>query len=508
MNHKEVEPLIAVLIKKAISSQLIGKMDTIYAYNRILNLFRQDFATLELLSGDDQEPDNMGISLPGCLELLCDSAVERGIIDDLSDIREIFSAQIMDCFQDRPSVVNCRFWEMYREEPAQATDWFYKMSQAVNYIQTERIARNITYKAKSMYGELDITINLAKPEKNPRDIIAARRQKDLSYPRCLLCVENEGYAGRIAYPARASHRLIRLRLDSEPWFFQYSPYSYYPEHCIILSEQHVPMQISRQTFSRLLEFVTIFPHYFAGSNADLPIVGGSILSHDHYQGGRYEFAMNRAGLDHRFELPGYENLGCGVVRWPMSVIRLVSPQRKSIIDAADLITRQWRQYSDEQVRILAASKGEPHNTVTPIAGRRGQDYVLDLVLRNNRVSDEHPLGIFHPHADVHHIKKENIGLIEVMGLAVLPPRLAEELWEVELFLQDRPANVASGHREWAERLKLSYGGKIDGETAADIVREAVAARFERVLADAGVFKRDAAGQAAFRRFIFSLQQLA
>lgn len=508
MKQAELEKVILTLIARAIELRLISDTDKVYILNRILRLFQQDSTTVNFYDRSGVWQKNIGdMSIPYCLHQLCIAAVERKLIEDLSDMQEIFAAEIMNCFLDKPSTINQQFHTICAQDPLAATDWFYHLSRASNYIQSERIEQNIAYTADSPYGCLDITINLAKPEKNPRDIIAARRQKSLSYPRCMLCVENEGYAGRISYPARAVHRMIRLELSGEPWYFQYSPYSYYNEHCIILGEKHQPMQINRRTFARLIEFTDRFPHYFIGSNADLPLVGGSILSHDHYQGGRYEFAMNRAELDYEFDLPGYSDIKCGLVRWPMSTIRLMSENKAALIRLSDLILENWRHYSDPAVELLAASDGEQHNTVTPIVFRRGPEFVIDLVLRNNRTSSEHPLGIFHPHADVQHIKKENIGLIEVMGLAVLPPRLAGELEAVELYLQGKKREVAALHQKWADELLAIYGKTVDAAAAREIVRTAVAGKFTQVLTDAGVFKRDATGTAAFKKFISQLRKV-
>jgi UDPglucose--hexose-1-phosphate uridylyltransferase len=413
----------------------------------------------------------------------------------------------MNVFMDKPSAINHRFHQLFAQNPQQATDWFYQISQSSNYIQTAQIAKNIVYQAPSRYGSLDITINLSKPEKNPRDIAAARLVRSSGYPACQLCVENEGYAGRIGYAARANHRMIRLTLTDEPWYFQYSPYSYYPEHCIILAEQHRDMVVNRLTFDRLLEFITLFPHYFAGSNADLPIVGGSILTHDHYQGGRYELPMARAVEVQVFSLEHHPEVHAAILNWPMSVIRLRGAHPDQLADAADRILGFWRGYSDEACQILAHTDGVPHNTITPIARRRGQDYELDLVLRNNRQSDEHPLGIFHPHADVHHIKKENIGLIEVMGLAVLPARLLTELDLVERYLLGEPVSVAEYHQDWADSMRADHPAAGSADEVRQWVRQGVAQKFERVLSDAGVYKQDEAGMAGMNRLIDLIREI-
>jgi UDPglucose--hexose-1-phosphate uridylyltransferase len=407
----------------------------------------------------------------------------------------------MDCVMPRPSEVIRRFHSDYARNPKAATDRFYKLSQASNYIRTDRIAKNLQWKTPTEYGDLDITINLSKPEKDPRDIAKAKLIKSTSYPKCLLCRENEGFAGHAGHPARQTHRLIPLRLSGHRWFLQYSPYTYYNEHCIVLNRKHVPMKISRRSFENLLDFVTIFPHYFVGSNADLPIVGGSILSHDHYQGGRYNFAMAKAPIEKHYKFEGFEGIEAGRVKWPMSTIRLRGEDREELIELADKIQLAWRGYSDESAEILAETDGNPHNTVTPIARRKGELYELDLVLRNNRTTEEHPLGLFHPHAEVHHIKKENIGLIEVMGLAVLPARLKGELSALaEALVSGAPLTGAlEKHAPWAEELQTRY--TFTPENAAGILETEVGRVFARVLEHAGVYKRNAAGKEAFMRFV-------
>jgi len=402
--------LVQQLIQQALAAQLIEREDEVYARNQVLTLLQlEEYKEVEL-GGSIPE-------IPELLELIVDYAVEQNIIEDIFDIKDIFSSQMMDCFIARPSGVNKQFYEEYRQSPELATDYFYKLSKNSNYIQMKRIRQNIEYKAATEYGDLDITINLSKPEKDPKSIELEKLAKKSSYPKCLLCIENEGYAGRIGHPARSNHRMIRVNLTGENWYLQYSPYVYYNEHCIVLSKTHTDMKISPLTFKRLLEFVDQFPHYFLGSNADIPIVGGSILSHEHYQGGNYQFAMAKAEDDWTFSMDVFSNVECSIVKWPMSVIRLRSEDTTSLVDAGAYIFEKWKGYSDETVGILARTGETPHNTVTPIARKSGDRFELDLVLRNNRTSDEHPLGIFHPHADVHHIKKENIGLIEVMGLA-------------------------------------------------------------------------------------------
>jgi UDPglucose--hexose-1-phosphate uridylyltransferase len=490
--------LIQQLINQAIATQLIEREDEIYARNQILSqLNLTEFKEVELAASSD-------FDIPDLLDLIVDYACNHGIIEELFDEKEIFSSKIMNCFIARPSSVNQLFYEKYKQNPKAATEYFYELSKNSNYIQMKRIRNNIEYKTATEYGELDITINLSKPEKDPRSIALERSVQKTDYPKCLLCVENEGYAGRIGHPARSNHRMIRVNLVDQPWFLQYSPYVYYNEHCIVLSEKHTDMVVSASSFLRLLSFVEQFPHYFVGSNADLPIVGGSILTHDHYQGGNYEFVMAKAGDDWTFKMAGFTNVECSVVKWPMSVIRLRSNQISALVEAGSHIFEQWKNYSDETLGILARTGETPHNTVTPIARKNGDVFELDLVLRNNRTSEEHPLGIFHPHADVHHIKKENIGLIEVMGLAVLPARLKAELREVEKYILGTASDVADYHLDWAESLKSRYQATANEANVQTLVKEEVGKKFLRVLEDAGVFKRNEAGAAGFQRFIKSL----
>jgi UDPglucose--hexose-1-phosphate uridylyltransferase len=494
--YMDVYEAIQELVIKAVAIELIDAQDEIYARNQIMQLLGLSEFSARFVKGSQA-------TIPQLVAELVEDACRRQVIDRVFDEKEILAARIMDVFMPKPSEVNRTFYQKYQELPEKATAWFYALSQNSNYIQTERIAQNITYKAATPYGEMDITINLSKPEKNPRDIAKAKTVQSTAYPKCLLCIENEGYAGRIGHPARSNHRLVRLKLSEEDWYLQYSPYVYYNEHCIVLSGQHRDMKIDRMSFARLLEFVEFLPHYFAGSNADLPIVGGSILSHDHYQGGRYEFAMARAPKEELFPLKKFPKVECALVKWPMSVIRLTGA-KQSLISVAEYILESWREYSDPEADIAAYTNSIPHNTVTPIARRRGASFEMDLVLRNNRTTAEHPLGIFHPHADVHHIKKENIGLIEVMGLAVLPQRLLTELKEVEKFICQEENAMAEYHRPWAEELRQKYQGQVNAINAPRIVREETAAKFVRVLEDAGVFKRTPQGQAAFKRFMATL----
>ncbi|MGE8203445.1 UDP-glucose--hexose-1-phosphate uridylyltransferase [Heyndrickxia sp. NPDC080065] len=487
--------LVQRLVDEAQKLALIEKEDMIYARNQVLSLLQlHDFKEMNRSFTER-------ISIPDLLDEIVEYACEQELIEDYLDEKEIFSSKLMNCFITRPSDLNRLFYEKYNRSPKEATDFFYELSKNSNYIQTKRIAKNIEYKVDTKYVELDITINLSKPEKDPKQIEKEKNTKSTDYPTCLLCVENEGYAGRIGYPARSNHRVIQVELEEEKWYLQYSPYVYYREHCILLSEHHRKMKINRDTFSCLLAFVDRFPHYFIGSNADIPIVGGSILSHDHYQGGCYEFPMAKAKSDWTFDMTRFSGVKGEVIHWPMAVIRLKSNDRHKLIDAADYILTVWKEYSDETVGIRAYSNETPHNTITPISRKHGDVYELDLVLRNNRTNEEHPLGIFHPHADVHHIKKENIGLIEVMGLAVLPARLKDELVDVEKFLLNEKNDLKDYHRPWAMELKEKYAGTINHGNVESIVKKEVGSKFQRVLEDASVFKRDDAGRAALHRFI-------
>lgn len=492
-----IESTVKQLLNLAIEKELIQPTDEIYARNQILDLLNLDEFTI-------QDVENTISIIPVLLDVLNQYAVENGIIADLLDEKEIFSSQIMNVFMPKPSELNKAFYDKYEQSPIKATDYFYQLSQDSNYIQTERVNKNISYQTETEYGALDITINLSKPEKDPKEIALEkeRKMKSSNYPTCLLCVENEGYAGRIGHPARSNHRMVRLNLQNEEWFLQYSPYVYYNEHCIVLCGEHRDMMIGKETFERLLEFVEQYPHYFVGSNADLPIVGGSILTHDHYQGGRYEFAMAKAEVEESFKV---NNVDAAIVKWPMSVIRLSSTDKLKLIDVSTEILEKWKQYSDKCVDIVSHSGETPHNTITPIARMRDGKYEVDLVLRNNRTTDEHPLGIFHPHADVHHIKKENIGLIEVMGLAVLPARLKDELIEVQQYLLDQDNKIQAYHVTWANELKEQYLSSINTENAERIVQEEVGKKFSRVLEDAGVFKRTVEGKEAFLRFVEELK---
>lgn len=480
------------LVDAAIDAEMITVRDRIYAKNRLLDLLKETPSN-EFVSG----------SIVQLLNHLVERAVDDGLIEDYVAEREMLGAKLMDVFVPNPSVVEQTFYAKYREDKQAATDYFYKLSEDSNYIQTERIKKNISYKVSTKYGEVDITINMSKPEKDPKEIARQKRAgtSETHYPSCLLCVENEGYVGRLDHPARTNHRVIPLELGRESWYLQYSPYVYYNEHCILLSEEHRDMVIDDGTFIRLLDFVSQFPHYFAGSNADLPIVGGSILSHDHYQGGCYTFTMADAKERESFTFMGYPSVIGTSLLWPLSVIRLKGTDRTELVSCATHILETWRRYSDPVNDILAETDAQ-HNTITPIARMRDGFYELDLVLRNNRTTEDHPLGIFHPHADIHHIKRENIGLIEVMGLAVLPARLKEELESVIAFVESGTHQVASVHRLWAEELRSRY----DGITEARVlVYEAVGEKFVRGLEDCGVFKLTDVGDAGLRRFVETCQ---
>ncbi len=483
---------------------LVPQEDAIYTTNRLLELFELD--ELEEI----QEPVAMEVEeLEEVLGRMLDYAYEKGITEENGVVyRDLFDTKIMSTLLPRPSEVIRKFWEIYHQEsPEAATDYFYKFSQDTDYIRRYRISRDVKWVAPTRYGDLDITINLSKPEKDPKAIAAARNAKQSGYPKCLLCKENEGYAGRVNHPARQNHRIIPVTINDSQWGFQYSPYVYYNEHCIVFNSQHVPMKIEHGTFVKLFDFVKQFPHYFVGSNADLPIVGGSILSHDHFQGGHYEFAMAKAPVEREFTVKGFENVKSGIVKWPMSVIRLSAPETDRIIALADKILAKWREYTDEAAFVYAYTDGEPHNTITPIARKRGENYELDLVLRNNITTEEHPLGVYHPHAKLHHIKKENIGLIEVMGLAVLPARLKGEmaaLKEAILAGKDlRSDEVLAKHGDWVEEFAPKYE-KIDASNIDGIIEKEIGLVFMEVLEDAGVYKRTEEGQKAFDRFVESL----
>ncbi|MGX7195421.1 UDP-glucose--hexose-1-phosphate uridylyltransferase [Enterococcus olivae] len=469
------------------------EMDRLYLQNRVLGMIGED----QLEQTEIRKVQRSSTEL---LDELVAMARKNQIIEETLSATEILEAELMDLLTPPPSVVNAFFAQHYAKDPQEATRYFFELCKNNDYIKTRAIAKNDYFLAKTEYGELEITINLSKPEKDPKQIAAERHAGSANYPKCMLCMENEGYKGRVNHPARTNHRIIRMNLDGEAWGFQYSPYAYYNEHCIVLSEEHRPMKINQQTFERLLQIVEVLPHYFVGSNADLPIVGGSILSHDHYQGGNHEFAMAKAPVERSFAISDFSDIQAGVVKWPMSVIRLAAKDKQSLIEAAEHIRLKWNEFSAPELDIVAYSEdGTPHHTVTPIARKKADNFELDLVLRDNNVSDEHPDGIFHPHQDVHHIKKENIGLIEVMGLAVLPPRLKTELQEVQGYLLDQTKAIAAYHRPWADKVKESY--ELSEENVQEVLEKEVGMIFARVLEDAGVFKRTPTGQAAFDTFI-------
>ena len=491
----KIETYIDSLVSYAMNAGLAEPVDHQVLVNRLLDLLRLD----DYVPSDEPQTEDLEEILAGML----DYAVAKGLCDDGITARDIFDTRIMGAITPMPREVIGIFRYLYLESPEAATDWYYKFSCDTDYIRRYRIAKDMRWKYASEYGEMDITINLSKPEKDPKAIAAAKNAPQTAYPKCQLCVENEGYAGRMNHPARANHRIVPIEVCGEDWCLQYSPYVYYNEHCIVFNSKHIPMKIDRSAFAKLLSFVGSFPHYFVGSNADLPIVGGSILSHEHFQGGHYTFAMETAPVKTPLTFTGYEDIAAGIVNWPMSVIRLTGPDPEHIADLADKILIAWRGYSDEDLGIVAFSDGEPHNTITPIARRRGEDFELDLVLRCNITTEEHPMGVFHPHADKHHIKKENIGLIEVMGLAVLPSRLKGELTalaEAVVSGADIAADEAlSKHAPWVEELKKEY--TFTSENALDIILQETGKVFAAVLEDAGVYKNTAAGQEGFLRFV-------
>lgn len=498
MIFKDIDRLVSYGLKTG----LIEEEDRIYTVNRLL----------ELLGLEDYEPTGIEAEvseLEDILKNLLDYACEKGIVPENSVVyRDLFDTKLMSVMVSKPSEVTKKFFDIYEKSPIEATDYYYKLSCNSDYIRRYRIARDMKWKSATEYGELDITINLSKPEKDPKAIAAAKNAKQTGYPKCLLCAENVGYSGRINHPARQNHRIIPLTINGEPWAMQYSPYVYYNEHCILLNTKHVPMKIDKAAFCKLFDFVKLFPHYFIGSNADLPIVGGSILAHEHFQGGHYTFAMATAPVERRYTVKGFEDVEVGRVKWPMSVIRLSGTVSDRLVELADRILTKWRAYSDEAVGIFAETDGEPHNTITPIARMNGDKYELDLVLRNNLTTEEHPLGVFHPHAKLHHIKKENIGLIEVMGLAVLPARLKSEMELLAETLISKGVDAVRGvpelekHADWAEEFVSRR--EITAENVNDVIKDEVGKVFAQVLEDAGVYKRNDDGAAAFDRFVASI----
>ena len=496
----KIETYIDSLVSYAMNTGLAEPVDHQVLTNRLLDLLRIDDYT----PSDEPQSEDLEEILTGILNY----AVEKGLCDDGITARDIFDTRIMGALTPMPREVIGKFNRLYAEDPVKATDWYYKFSCDTDYIRRYRIAKDMRWKYDSKYGQMDITINLSKPEKDPKAIAAAKNAPQTAYPKCQLCVENEGYAGRMNHPARANHRIVPIEVCGEDWCLQYSPYVYYNEHCIVFNSKHIPMKIDRSAFAKLLSFVGRFPHYFVGSNADLPIVGGSILSHEHFQGGHYTFAMASAPVEKELTFAGFEDIRAGIVKWPMSVIRLTGTDPERIADLGEKILTAWRGYSDETVGVIAFSDGEPHNTITPIARRRGDDYELDLVLRCNITTVDHPLGVFHPHADKHHIKKENIGLIEVMGLAVLPSRLKGELAALADAIvsgKDIAADEVLGkHADWVDKLKKQY--EFSAENALEIILQETGKVFAAVLEDAGVYKNTPEGRAAFLRFVAHLNQ--
>ena len=487
---------IKKLVRYGLENNLIEKEDEIFARNCILE-------TLCLDDYEEVQDEIFEINLEEILKNILDFAVEKKLIENTIVHRDLFDTKLMSCLTPRPSEVVKIFQKKYEKSPETATAWYYNFSQKTDYIRRYRIEKDIKWTCETEYGVLDLTINLSKPEKDPKAIELAKKLPQSAYPKCALCYENEGYAGRLNHPARQNHRIIPIDLQNEKWGFQYSPYVYYNEHCIVFNKKHTPMVINKNTFEKLFDFLKIFPHYFIGSNADLPIVGGSILSHDHFQGGNYEFAMARAEIEKHFTVCGYEEVETGIVKWPMSVIRMRHSDEKILINLADLILNKWRSYTDKDAFIFAETDGELHNTITPIARRKNDKFELDLVLRNNITTDEHPLGVFHPHSNLHHIKKENIGLIEVMGLAVLPPRLKNETEELKNYILNNldinsNENIKK-HACWIENLRKKYN--FNSENIDEIFRYEIGQIFVEILKDSGVFKRNSDGQKAFEKFL-------
>ena len=492
---------IEKLVEYGLSKELIIEDERFYSRNLLLDMMGES----EFDENDKEGKEDP--TLPEILEYLCDEAVKRGIIEDSITFRDLFDTKLMNAITPRPHEVNRTFWEEYKRSPEASTDYFYKLCRDINYIRTDRIARDMRWTTDTPYGTLDITINLSKPEKDPKAIAAAKNQKQSAYPKCQLCMENIGYAGRANHPARENLRVIPVKINDLDFGFQYSPYVYYNEHCIVFNSEHVPMKIDKDAFLKLFDFVDLFPHYFLGSNADLPIVGGSILTHDHFQGGRYVFAMEKAKKEREFFVEGFPEVSCAVVKWPLSVIRLNSKDRKALVELADRILQKWRSYSDEEAFIFAETDGEPHNTITPIARKHGDIYEMDLALRNNITTKEHPLGLFHPHEELHHIKKENIGLIEVMGLAVLPARLKAEMTALsEAMLSGADIEkdeTLSKHAVWAKEV-MERHTDLNKDNIMDVLQEEIGQVFLKVLLCAGVFKDDGKGREAFKRFTDSL----
>ena len=517
-----IKDRILELAEYGVVTGLVSEEDKVFTINQLLELFQLEDLEDEVIEAYAKRApmtqESAEAALEDILAEMLDYAAEHGLMEENTiTYRDLFDTRIMSKLMPRPSEVRKMFQGLYNHNSAKAaTDYYYKLSCDSNYIRRARIKKDMKWTSETEFGTLDITINLSKPEKDPKAIAAAKLAKQSGYPKCLLCKENEGYAGRINHPARQNHRIIPVTINNSEWFFQYSPYVYYNEHCIVFNAQHTPMKIERATFGKLLDFVTQFPHYFVGSNADLPIVGGSILSHDHFQGGNYEFAMAKAPIEKEITFSGFEDVTAGIVKWPMSVIRICAAKKERLIELADKILLAWRGYSDEAAFIFAETEGEPHNTITPIARRRGEDFELDLVLRNNITTEEHPLGVYHPHAKLHHIKKENIGLIEVMGLAVLPARLKDEMASLEQAMlkgadihQDETLSI---HADWVEEFLPKYGysmgtaleGKVTPEKLHEILQTEIGLVFNEVLLDAGVYKCTEEGRKAFQKFVDSV----
>lgn len=491
---------VSKLVKYGLDCGLLTEDDKVYATNLILEILKMDdFEEVEVTDEVDLE---------AVLKEMLDYAAEQGILEENTVVhRDLLDTKIMNCLMPRPSEVRRTFKELYEKDPKEATEYYYKLSKDSDYIRTYRIKKDMKWVASTEYGDLDITINLSKPEKDPKAIAAALNAKQSAYPKCQLCKENEGYAGRLNHPARENHRIIPLIMNNEDFFLQYSPYVYYNEHCIVFNAEHTPMKIDRAAFRKLFDFVTLFPHYFLGSNADLPIVGGSILTHDHFQGGHYTFAMAKAPIETEVTIPGFEEVEAGIVKWPMSVIRIRHKDTDILVDAADKVLKAWRGYTDESAYIFAKTDGTPHNTITPIARKVGDMFEMDLVLRNNITTDECPDGLYHPHKEHHHIKKENIGLIEVMGLAVLPARLKNELKDLkEAMLAGknlREDETLAKHADWVDEFLAKYE-VINAENIDKIVQDEVGLVYASILEQAGVYKRDEEGKAAFLKFIASI----
>lgn len=491
---------ISRLVQYGIETGLLPECEKIYATNLLLDLFHED-------SYEEPEEKAENIDLESVLKELLDEAVNRGLIEDSIGYRDLFDTKMMNCLVPRPAQVQKEFWDAYEKSPEAATEYFYKLSQDSDYIRRYRVKKDKKWTVESPYGTIDITINLSKPEKDPKAIAAAKNAKNNAYPKCQLCMENEGYAGRLDHPARENHRIIPITINESKWGFQYSPYVYYNEHCIVFNGEHTPMKIDRAAFTKLFDFVKQFPHYFLGSNADLPIVGGSILSHDHFQGGHYTFAMAKAPIEKKVTIPGYGDVEAGIVKWPLSVLRIRHQDEKRLIDLADHVLKAWRGYTDEAAFIFAETDGEPHNTITPIARMKDGMYELDLTLRNNITTEEHPLGVYHPHAQYHHIKKENIGLIEVMGLAVLPARLKDEIELLKKYILEgkdiRSNEKIEKHADWVEKFLPEYE-EINADNIEEILQQEIGKVFVHVLEDAGVYKCTEEGREAFMRFIQTL----